>query len=228
VVNIHAVIFDMDGLLIDSEPIWRQSEIEIFGRLGLHLTEEQCMQTMGVRVAQVVQLWYDRHPWEGPSTEDVTAQIIDAVKAHIMTQGEPMPGVLRTLAMVQTAGLPMAIASSSSEDLIRAVVERLGIDPYVSAIFTAEDDPEGKPHPAVYLRAAISLGVAPEDCLAFEDSPNGILAAKNAGMTCIVVPDPYLAGDPRMNLADMRLESLEDFTPDLFAQFMQSGIIEKP
>ena len=214
----------MDGLLIDTEPIWRRVEIEIFGRLGLHLTEEQCMQTMGVRVAQVVELWYSRDPWEGPTTAEVTAQIAGGVIAHVLAEGEPMPGVMAALETVRAAGLPIAIASSSSEELIRAVMRRLGIERYVQAICSADDEAEGKPHPAVYLRAAERLGVPPVECVALEDSPNGVLAAKAAGMYCIAVPDRFLAGDPRMNAADARLSSLEEFTPALLRDLRSEPI----
>lgn len=182
------------------------------------------MQTMGVRVAQVVELWYSRHPWEGPTTAEVTAQIIAGVTEHVLAEGEPMPGVLAALETVKAAGLPIAIASSSSEDLIRAVMRRLRIEEYIQAIFSAEDEAEGKPHPAVYLRAAERLGVPPEACAALEDSPNGVLAAKAAGMYCIAVPDRFLAGDPRMNEADLRLDSLEQFTPALLQELRQQPI----
>jgi sugar-phosphatase len=221
---IRAAVFDMDGLLIDTEPIWRRTEIEIFGRLGLHLTEEQCMQTMGVRVAQVVELWYSRHPWEGPSTAEVTEQIIAGVIAHVLAEGEPMPGVMDALATVYDAGLPIAIASSSSEELIRAVMRRLGIERYITAICSADDEAEGKPHPAVYLTAARRLGIPAEECLALEDSPNGVLAAKAAGMYCIAVPDRFLAGDPRMDEADLRLDSLEKLTPALLNRLLEQPV----
>lgn len=218
----RAVIFDMDGLIIDTEPIWRQSEIEIFGRLGLHLTEEQCLETMGVRIAEVVELWYSRHPWNGPSTSEVTREIEEAVIRHVQTEGEPKPGVLEAFGTIHEEGLPIAIASSSSEALIQAVVERLRLQRYISAICSANREPEGKPHPAVYLTAARRLGVRPANCLALEDSPNGVLSAKRAGMFCIVVPDPYLANDPHMNEADIRLDSLLEFTPDLLDELQGS------
>jgi|SRR5579872_1539134 len=208
----------MDGLLIDTEPIWRRAEIEVFGRLGLDLTEEQMLATMGVRIAQVVELWYRRHPWSGPSTAQVTAEIVAGVRHHVETDGEPKPGVHSALRTVRDADMSIAIASSSGEDLIRAVVRRLDLEPYIDVICSAEDDPEGKPHPAVYLRTARRLGVEPGGCLALEDSPNGVLSAKAAGMFCIAVPDPYLAADPRMARADLRLDSLEELTPELLAR----------
>jgi sugar-phosphatase len=215
---IRAVIFDMDGLLIDTEPIWRRVEIELFGRLGLDLTEEQLLETMGVRVSECVQRWYQQHPWSGPSCEEVTRQIEDGVIDYVSRCGEPKPGVQQVLRLVNQAGLPIAIASSSSERLIRAVVERLRIGSYIQTVCSGEQEPEGKPHPGVYLRAAQRLGVPPEDCLALEDSPNGVLSAKAAGMYCIAVPDPYVASDPRMDHADLRLDSLEELTPSLLRE----------
>jgi len=210
----------MDGLLIDTEPIWRQIEIEVFGSVGLHLTEEQCLQTMGVRVAQVVGLWFSRHPWEGPSPDEITARIERGVIDRVLASGEPKPGVLATLELFHQAGLPIAIASSSSEEMIAAVIDRLSIARYVQAFCSADREPEGKPHPAVYLRAAERLGVPPEQCVAFEDSPNGVVSAKAAGMFCIAVPDPYLADDPRMAQANLTLDSLEEFTAGMLGKLV--------
>lgn len=215
---IRAVIFDMDGLLIDTEPIWRRVEIGVFGELGLHLTEEQCMQTMGVRVPEVVALWYSRHPWSGPSIEEVTRRIEAGVIRYVMAEGEPNPGVHEALATVRGAGLPIAIASSSSEEMIRAVVERLGIGSFIELICSGEHEERGKPAPDVYLTTATKLGVPPLACVALEDSPNGVVSAKAAGMFCIAVPDRYLAADPRMDQADLRLGSLLDLTPELLAE----------
>jgi sugar-phosphatase len=219
---IRAVIFDMDGLLIDTEPIWRRVEIAVFGELGLHLTEEQCMQTMGVRVPEVVALWYSRHPWSGPSIDEVTRRIEDGVIQYVVREGEPNPGVHEALAAVRAADLPIAIASSSSVEMIQAVVDRLGIGPLIQVICSGEHEERGKPFPDVYLTTARQLGVPPSACLALEDSPNGVLAAKAAGMYCIVIPDRFLADDPRMEAADLRLTSLLNLTPELLEEIASS------
>ena len=211
----RAVIFDMDGLIIDTEPVWRRVEIDVFDRLGLHLTEEQCMETMGVRVADVVKLWHSRHPWHEPSVADVTRGIVQGVIDHVTAEGEPKQGVMRAIQEVHNAGLPIAIASSSSEEMIRAITNRLNITCYVDVIASADDEEKGKPDPAVYVSAARRLGIPSHACVALEDSPNGVLAAKAAGMYCIAVPDPYLATDPRMDQADVRIDTLEDFSLEL-------------
>jgi sugar-phosphatase len=125
--------------------------------------------------------------------------------------------------MVRAAGLPIALASSSSETLIDAVVDRLAIRDYVKVVCSGTAEEQGKPHPAVYLTAARRLGVPAERCLALEDSPNGVLSAKAAGMVCVLIPDPHLAGDPRMRQADMRLDSLEELTPALLRELIQGA-----
>jgi sugar-phosphatase len=123
--------------------------------------------------------------------------------------------VLDAIRAVHEANIPIGVASSSSAELIRTVMERLQIAEYVTAIATGDDEVAGKPDPAVYLTAARKLGVDPHHCVAIEDSPNGVLAARAAGMYCIVVPDPHLADDPRMAEANLRLPSLKQFSLDL-------------
>lgn len=104
-------------------------------------------------------------------------------------------------------------------------MHRLCIESYISAICSADDEEAGKPHPAVYLRAAERLGVEPAACVAFEDSPNGVLSARASGMYCILVPDPHLANDPRMTRADLRLASLTDFTPEMLTILRTKGTV---
>lgn len=223
----RAVIFDMDGLLIDTEPVWRQVQIEVFGRLGLHLTEEQCAAMMGIRIGEIVHEWYARCPWNGPGPARVTQEIINGVIAHVLADGEPNPGVLKALQDVHDARLPIAIASSSSEDLIAAVIHRLHIQQYVSAVCSADNEEWGKPHPAVFLAAARALQVEPGQCVALEDSPNGVVSAKAAGMYCIAVPDPHLAGDPRMAEADVTIPSLLHFSLDLLPGMASASRAER-
>lgn len=213
-----AVIFDVDGLLVNSEPYWREAKIDLFEPLGVPITMENVDDTMGLRADESVNYWFRKYPWEGPTEKEVTEQLIDAMVNHLETAEIMLPGVIETISIVEQAGLPMAIASSSPSRLIQAVTKSLGIEDKLSVVHSAEHETYGKPHPAVYIAAADQLGVSPEDCIAFEDSPNGLLAAKSAKMVCIAVPEAGTHEDPRFGIADKVLVSLNDFTPEILEE----------
>ncbi len=201
-----AVIFDLDGLLIDSEPLWRRAEIEVFARAGLALTEAECTETTGLRIDEVVRLRRSQAPGWHTLTE---AEAVDAVHARVIelmrAEGEAMPGAREAVAFVARRGARLALASSSSRRVIDAALERLGLAALFEVIHSAEGEPYGKPHPGVYLSTAARLGVAPTRCLAVEDSLHGLVAAKAARMRCLAVPE---RDGPRFALADMVLPSL--------------------
>jgi mannitol-1-/sugar-/sorbitol-6-/2-deoxyglucose-6-phosphatase len=200
---ILGVVLDMDGLLIDTEPVWRVAQKEIFAELGVELSEADLLDTTGVRVDEMAR---DFLPPGGPDPAQVADRITDRVVGYVATAGEPMPGVPEAIALFQRRGLRLAIASSSPLRLIDAVCTRLKLD--IEIRCTALDEPHGKPAPDVYLAAARRLRLDPARCLAIEDSPAGVLAAKAAGMTCLAVPDPLLTDDPRYRHADLVLPSL--------------------
>jgi HAD superfamily hydrolase (TIGR01509 family) len=207
---LRAVIFDMDGVLIDTEPVWRDVEIEVFGSLGVHLTEAECRQTMGMRVVEVVEMRHQMQPWPGESVAEVTSRIVGGVIDHVRAEGVAIDGALSAIATVRRGGLLCAVASSSPSALISAVLESLGIDKDVDVVCSADDDVNGKPAPDIYLRTAAELGVSAASCLAVEDSVNGVLSARAAGMPCVAVPDEVTASDPRLAAATVTLESLRD------------------
>ncbi len=212
---IQAVLFDMDGLLIDSEPYWREAEIVAFGSVGLTLTDAMCRTTMGLRVDDVVEHWYRIDPWPEVSKAEVERGIIEECSRIIGERGEPMRGVRSAIGLVASRALRMAVVSSSPTTLIAAVLDRLGIADAFELIHSAENEPYGKPHPGVYLSAARTLGVAPSSCLAIEDSVTGVIAAKAGRMRCIAVPEPALRDDPRFSIADITLDSLDDLSAEL-------------
>ena len=142
-----------------------------------------------------------------PSDAEVADLITDQVVAHVITEGLPMPGVAEAVELCTGLGLNLAIASSSPRRLIDAVCDRLGLGG-IRVRCSAVDEVNGKPAPDVYLAAARRLGVAPANCVAIEDSPNGIAAAKAAGMRCVAVPDPLLHTDAGYQQADLVLPSL--------------------
>ncbi|MDQ2694211.1 MAG: hexitol phosphatase HxpB [Pseudomonadota bacterium] len=205
---IKAVIFDMDGLLIDSEPLWHSAEIEVFRRVDIHLREEDCLQTTGLRTDEVVEHWFRRFPWESPDKAAIAAAIVGRVKALIRERGTLRDGVAEALDFVKSQGVGVALASSSSYELIDTVLDRFGLRRQFPVIYSAQEEQYGKPHPGVYLATARRLDTEPVDCLAIEDSVNGLIAAKAAKMACIVVPEPAARRDRRYGLADGVLDSL--------------------
>lgn len=214
---IEAVIFDMDGLLIDSEPFWRQAESAAFQTVGINLTEDDMKSTMGKRIDEVVAYWYHEHPWTGASQKDIEALIVDTVINLVKSEATPMPGVEQSLKLLQKNGIPMAIASSSSTEIINTVVDSLSIREYFSHIYSAEHETHGKPHPGVYISTAGLLHVPPHRCLAIEDSPSGVLAAKAAKMKCIAIPEKENRDNSFIQIADVILNSLEEFDDALLA-----------
>lgn len=215
---IEAVIFDMDGLLIDSEPFWQEAEITTFANVGLHLTEQDCTKTMGLRLDEVVEFWYRYQSWNHYSQKEIEDAIKTRYLELVRERGEAKTGVMETLRFMQAQNIPMAIASSSYMELIECVVERLAIGPYLTVLCSAEYEPFGKPNPSVYLSAADKLGVSRLKCLVFEDSFRGLLAAKAAEMKCVCVPDPSLAGDPRLSIADKVIPTLAHFDAALWSE----------
>jgi len=205
---LQAIIFDMDGLLIDSEPFWQQAEMEILAEVGLNLTSELCEQTMGLRIDEVVNYWYQRHPWDQVSQEEIAHRIVQRVVELIETKGVVRKGVYSLFEFLSKTNLPLALASSSHYVLIEAVIKRLNLKDKFSVIHSATDEAYGKPHPAVYLTTAEKLGVTATNCLALEDSFNGVLSAKAARMMCFAIPEGYPDSDRRFVIADRVFPSL--------------------
>lgn len=208
--RLEACIFDMDGVLLDSEPFWRQAEIEVFASVGLRLTERDCMETMGIRIDEVVAFRHHQKPWSSPSLEEVSERIVDRVVELVRQRARPLDGVAEALDFLRGRGVPLALASSSSSRLIQATLEALDLRDLFGIWHSAEGEEYGKPHPAVYLSTARRLGLPPGRCLAVEDSINGVISARAARMAVVAVPEPAVAGDPRFVLADERLETLRD------------------
>ena len=207
----QAAIFDMDGVLIDSEPLWRRAEREVFGSVGIDLTKEMCLRTMGLRLDEVVAHWYREFPWTGKSPRQVEEEVLTAMRRMVAEEGKPLRGVHEILERLRVEKLRLAIASSSPFGLIEAVVDKLTIRDFFQVFCSADADALGKPDPAVYLRTAEQLTVDPDSCLVFEDSLLGVRAAKSAGMTVVAVPAPDQYDDPRFNEADFKVRSLSEF-----------------
>lgn len=206
-----AAIFDMDGLLIDSEPLWQDAEIAVYAPWDVPVTRDLCRATAGRRIDEVLTLWHERFDWRGPPVDEMVERVLAEVTQRIMDRGAALPGVHETMDSLKRAGLRLAIASSSPPPLIEAVVAKLGLADYLDLTHSGIFEPRGKPDPAVFLTAAEKLGVEPQRCLVFEDAPAGIAAGKAAGMTVIAVPSVFEPDDPGIQAADRVLRSLLDF-----------------
>jgi sugar-phosphatase len=215
---IEAVLFDMDGVLIDSEPLWARAEVEVFGALGLPLSLADTHESQGLRTEEVVAFRFARAPWTGPDPAEVGRRLDARVEALVRQEGRALPGAHAALGAVRRRGLRLGLASSSSRAMIAVVLARLGLERAFDHLQSADGEPLGKPHPAVFLRAAEALAVTPAACLVVEDSLRGLVAAKAAGMRCLAVPDARGRADPRFALADARIDSLTDWDEAVWAR----------
>lgn len=214
---IEGVIYDMDGVIVDSEPLWKRAMIEVWATVGLVIDEDDCRATQGLRIDEVAGVWAERHAWAPGVAEKVAADTVARVVELVRAEAEVLPGVAESLRFLHLRGVPCAIASSSDLALIEAVVDSFGLRGSFGPLVSAEHEEFGKPHPGVYLSAARRLGVDPTRCLAIEDSPNGIVSAKAARMRVLCVPDPALKDDPRVGVADVVIASMTDFGADVWS-----------
>lgn len=205
-----AIIYDMDGVLTDSEPIWKIAMEEVFRGIGCPLTRDDFQKTVGLRIDEVVSYWYHVSPWQDVSEKEVEQRIVQRMIALLTERATPLPGVVESLQFFKEKGLKIGLATSSYEVLIDTILDTLKIRDYFQTVHSAEYELFGKPHPAVYLTAAKNLGVDPRACLVVEDSLNGIISGKAARMTVLCVPEKTHTPEPKLILADAQFESLND------------------
>jgi mannitol-1-/sugar-/sorbitol-6-/2-deoxyglucose-6-phosphatase len=220
-VTVRATVFDMDGLLIDSEVLWHRAEVEIFGELGVPITLEQDRSTKGMYVDEVVAFWHARYPWSGRGLQDVSDALLARVGELIESEGRLLPGATRAIALARERG-PVALASSTPRPLIERSLRHFGLWELFTSVHSADVEPFGKPHPGVFLTAAAALGLSGPACLVFEDSAAGVLAAKAGRMRVVAVPVAEDRGEVAFVLADLVLDSLAELSEEwLDEQFSQ-------
>jgi|SRR5579859_7379345 len=216
-------IFDLDGLLINSEPHWRRAEQEVFATVGVKLTDALCHQTTGLRIADAVEYWFRRYSWKGKSREQLAEEIVARVMQLLAVHAEPLPGATQAAQLLSDRKLRLAICSSSPLALIELAAGKLGIRPLFELVHSVEAETQGKPHPAGYLSCAMRLGVSPGQCIVFEDSVNGAVAGKAAGMRVVAVPPPDSPSLSAFDFCDRRLRDLTEFTPRLLAELLSES-----
>ena len=183
----RAAIFDMDGTLVDSEACWRLAEQQVFGAVGIHITDEMSAVTAPLSPRQVTEHWYSVRPWGEPSLQQMEAAVIERVAEQLQQRCHALPGVREILEQCAHMGWRVALASNSPGRLCHLVLRQLGIASRFDAVISVDDVVRGKPEPDIYLLAARRLGVAPAECLAFEDSLTGVRAAHAAGMRVVAI-----------------------------------------
>jgi sugar-phosphatase len=213
---ISAVIFDLDGIIIESEPLWKEVEKKVFAGIGLNLTTEMCRRTVGLDTNDTIKFWYTERPWNGKSIEQLYGEIIQGMRDTMQEKVELKEGFLITLQMIKRKSIPVAVATSSPRVLIETALNKFNILGEFDVLNSSEKEEYGKPHPGVYLTTAQKLQTDPRNCLAFEDSFNGAIAAKAARMKVVTVPDPADFNDRRFDFSDLKLSSLLEFTEEKF------------
>lgn len=183
--NKKAVIFDMDGVVIDSEGFWAVAEREIFTQLGAILTEEYCRLTQKMTVIEAAGFWFEKYPWGGVSLHDAAQRVISRVVELIKTEDCEIAHIRPFIQHLKLQGFKIGLATNSPELFIPLCLERAGIADLFDAVSSADNEAHCKPHPDVYLTTAKKLNVQPQDCVVIEDSYHGMQAGKSAGMTVI-------------------------------------------
>lgn len=218
--NIDTVIFDMDGVLINSEPFWKEVEIKVFASVGIDFVAVGGEKTVGLRIDEVVDYWHTQYPWKQKAKADVVAEIMSEMTHVISTKGKAMKGVVELLEYLKNEGYKIGLATSSYEVLLEATLKVLGIENFFDVTNSAESLVYGKPHPEIYIKTAEDLKSTPENCLVIEDSLNGVIAGKAAKMKVIAVPDGTHSHEPKLFLADKICNDLNE----VLELFKQNGL----
>jgi mannitol-1-/sugar-/sorbitol-6-/2-deoxyglucose-6-phosphatase len=205
---IKAVIYDMDGVIIDSEPLWREALIHCFNEVGFDFSQDKCRKTQGMRLIEVVEYWYAEQPWEGKSIVEVEQEILKKITELIVEKGAEMDGVISSINHFKSKGYKIALASSSALSLINTVLDKLILQNEFDVINSAEDLEYGKPHPEIFINTAKELNIKPSNCLVIEDSFHGVLAGKAALMKVVAIPEEKYHNDARFSIADYNIKSL--------------------
>ncbi len=213
---VEAVIFDMDGLLVDSEPYWQKTERILMKEIGLDITEDMQKETFGLSTREMILHWYNYQAWPNPDFIKL-GEIYEEMMLHFFkTQAELLPGAEYILRFFKDKEMKSGLASSSSMTLINAFIDKFDLSEYIQQAHSAESENFSKPHPAVYIETAKKLGVLPINCLAFEDSINGVVSAKAARMKVVAVPDTKHYSIPGYEIANLKIKSLKEFGEEEF------------
>lgn len=209
--NKQAVIFDLDGTLVNSMWVWNAIDLEFLGKYGYFPDEEMQHSIEGMSFTETAVFFKEYYGLQ-ETVEEIGETWNEMAEEKYRTQVELKPGIRPFLALLRDRGIRVGIASSNSRRLIEEVLRARGIREYFSVIRTGCEVGKGKPEPDIYLSVAQELGVEPEKCLVFEDVPMGILAGKRAGMEVCAVEDDFSASqrERKRQMADYYIETYQE------------------
>ena len=205
-----AVLFDLDGTLVDSMWMWKDIDMDYLGKYGITLPPELQEYIEGMSFSEVSAYFKEAFGIK-ESLEEIKSEWVSMAKYKYTHEVPLKPGALRFLKHLKEQGIPMGIATSNSRDLLDAVLESLEISPYFDCCMTSCEAGAGKPAPDIYLKVAKILKTEPKDCLIFEDTPAGILAGNRAGIPVCAMADENSAGrkDQILQMADYYAETFD-------------------
>lgn len=212
---LNTAIYDMDGLLLDTEPLWGECMLRVAQQHGIPISKDRFKETTGLTIYEVTEYWAVKYPWEGASSIEVADDVLNDVIATSKRKGSVLPGVVSSIQMLKEEGYKIGLASSSTTRMIDELITHFDLMKYFDAVVSADTVELGKPHPAVFLSCARQLGSTPLECVVFEDSINGVIAGKAARMKVIAVPDKAHYDNARFAIADKKLKSLDEFNLSL-------------
>ena len=219
---IEAVIYDMDGVLVDSEVYWDKSRIEFARDRGLDWTDEFQRLAMGRSTVGWARVMKEKLALDEP-IDAIIAEMKARVIAHYEARMPARPGALESVAHMKRH-FRVGLASGSPTDIIQTVLRITGLDQIFEVMIYGDNVPRGKPAPDIYHEALKQLGVAPAASLGIEDSANGLRSLKAAGMFAVAAPSPdYPLPADILALADAHITTLEDFTVDLVRRIERGG-----
>jgi HAD superfamily hydrolase (TIGR01509 family) len=210
---IEAVVFDLDGVIVDSEHVWDDVRQDLAEERGGSWHDQASRDMMGMSSPEWSRYMHDVIGLSEPP-EEINAEVVRRLEALYREEIPLLPGAVEAVQSL-AARWPLGLASSSNRELIDLVLETSGLGRHFKATVSSEEVPRGKPAPDVYLEAARRLGVDPARCAAVEDSENGIRSAKSSGMHVIAIPNPqYPPADDALAVADVVLPSTAALTPE--------------
>ncbi len=211
---IKAVIFDMDGVMIDSEPLWEKTERILLARRGIDYSPQYRDKIVGLNQNDSGRLLINTFSLN-ETVNDIINERVEILTSIYEEELEVIPTLVPLLEDLRNEGYPLAVASSSPHRVINFVLDMFSLHEYFLEVVSGECAENGKPQPDIYLHTAERLGVRPEECAAIEDSINGVRSAKAAGMYCIAIPDKRLSQDKFID-ADLILDGLDMLSSGLF------------